>query len=69
MSAHNYKCKHATTIYNKRDHNFKREQQKRYIRMVRRESKGGGKCNDITISNIKNEKITSSYFISWFSFE
>lgn len=40
MSAHNYKCKRVKTIYNKRDHNFKSEQQTRYIRMVGREAKG-----------------------------
>lgn len=56
MSAHNYKCKRAKTIYNKRDHNFKREQQTRYIRRVGREVKGQEKCTYITISNIKNEK-------------
>lgn len=56
MSAHNYKCKRVKTIYNKRDHNFKSEQQTRYIRMVGREAKGQEKCNYITISNIKKMK-------------
>lgn len=36
MCTQNYKYKHAATIYNKINHNLKREQQRRYIEIYQK---------------------------------